>query len=153
MKTAIHAAAGVSAMFIIGVFLAATLWVEWLGQHEAITRVKSLIVMPGLPVLIPCLMVAGGTGFRLSKDRRGRLLSIKKQRMPVLALNGLLVLVPCALVLNIWAGQGRFDSVFYGVQSLEVVAGLVNLVLMGLNVRDGLRLSGRLRNPGPNPVS
>ena len=58
---------------------------------------------------------------------------------------GLLVLVPCALVLNRWAAAGAFDAMFYAVQALELVAGAVNLTLMGLNIRDGLRISGRLR--------
>ena len=31
------------------------------------------------------------------------------------------------------------------MQAIELVAGAVNLTLMGLNVRDGLRMSGRLR--------
>jgi len=30
------------------------------------------------------------------------------------------------------------------VQVIELIAGATNLTLMGLNVRDGLRLSGRL---------
>jgi hypothetical protein len=31
------------------------------------------------------------------------------------------------------------------VQGLELVAGGTNLVLMGMNIRDGLTLSGRVR--------
>jgi hypothetical protein len=34
---------------------------------------------------------------------------------------------------------------FYVVQAIELIAGATNFVLMGLNVRDGLRMAGRLR--------
>ena len=67
--------------------------------------------------------------------------------MPVIALNGLLVLVPCALYLDRLASAGRFDGLFYAVQAVELVAGSVNLSLMALNMRDGLRLTGRLGLP------
>jgi hypothetical protein len=55
------------------------------------------------------------------------------------------VLVPCAIILDRWAAAGAFDASFYAVQAIELVAGAVNLTLMGLNVRDGLRMTGRLR--------
>jgi hypothetical protein len=67
--------------------------------------------------------------------------------MPFIAANGLLVLVPCAIVLNRWAAAGSFDTAFYAVQAIELLAGALNLALMGLNARDGLRLAGRLRRP------
>jgi len=43
------------------------------------------------------------------------------------------------------AAAGTFDATFYLVQGLELLAGATNLGLMGLNIRDGLRMSGRLR--------
>ncbi len=48
-------------------------------------------------------------------------------------------------MLNRWALAGSFDTTFYAVQALELLAGATNLTLMGLNVRDGLRMTGRLR--------
>lgn len=67
----------------------------------------------------------------------------KKKRMPFIAVNGLFVLVPSAIFLNRWAALGAFDTMFYLVQSVELVAGAANLTLMGLNIRDGLKISGR----------
>ena len=81
----------------------------------------------------------------MGKSRRGRLVDTKKKRMPFIAANGLLVLVPCAIFLNRWAAAGSFDTTFYVVQTIELIAGPINLVLMALNVRDGLRMAGRLR--------
>ena len=147
MKHRTHAIAGVLAMMLIGLFMTATLYTEIFAGHEGAATVKSLIVVPGLFILIPCLMAVGGSGFNLARGRGGRLVAVKKKRMPFIAMNGLLVLIPCALVLNIWAGQGRFDGGFYALQSVELLAGAVNLGLMSLNLRDGLRLAGRLRKP------
>lgn len=62
---------------------------------------------------------------------------------------GILVLVPSAIFLNLWAAQGMFDTRFYLVQGLELLAGAINLRLMGLNIRDGLCLSGRMRYHKP----
>jgi hypothetical protein len=71
--------------------------------------------------------------------------------MPVIAGNGLLILVPAALVLDRWAAAGAFDARFYVVQAVELLAGGTNLTLMGLDMRDGLRLSGRFRPRSPEP--
>ena len=35
------------------------------------------------------------------------------------------------------------DATFYAVQVVELVAGALNLALLGMNLRDGLRLTGR----------
>jgi hypothetical protein len=40
--------------------------------------------------------------------------------------------------------------VFYAVQALELAAGATNLVLMGMNMRDALRMSERLRAALPD---
>jgi hypothetical protein len=64
--------------------------------------------------------------------------------MPFIAANGLLILVPAAVFLALRAQAGLLDGVFYGVQAVELAAGAANLTLIGLNIRDGLRL-GRLR--------
>ena len=67
------------------------------------------------------------------------------KRMRFIAINGIGILIPCAILLNNWAASGRFDTPFYAVQGVELLAGAVNIGLMGLNIRDGLLLAGRLR--------
>lgn len=108
-------------------------------------QLKALVVAPGLWILIPAMAAAGGSGMFLGTSRKGRLVEAKKKRMPLIAANGLLVLIPCAIVLNRWAAAGSFDTIFYVVQAIELIAGATNFALMGLNVRDGLRMAGRLR--------
>jgi len=111
-----------------------------------VAQLKSLIVTPGLWIMVPLMAAAGGSGVFLARSRKGRLVDAKKKRMPYIAANGLLVLVPCAIMLNRWAAAGSFDATFYAVQVIELVAGAINLTLMGLNARDGLRMAGRLRS-------
>mgnify|MGYP003546656313 len=141
----VHFIAGLLAIVTIAAFFIATIIVELFGAPEAVATVKALIVMPGLFILVPAIAATGASGFFLSKSRQGRLVEIKKRRMPFIAANGLVVLIPCAIFLNRWASAGTFDSTFYLVQSLELLAGVVNLTLMGLNIIDGLKMSGRFR--------
>jgi len=140
-----HFIASLVATLTIATFFISTILVELFGSHEAVATVKSLIVLPGLFILVPAIAATGGSGFYLSKSRQGRLVDAKKKRMPFIAANGLLVLIPCAIFLNRWAAAGTFDTTFYLVQGLELLAGAVNLSLMGLNIRDGLKMSGRFR--------
>lgn len=145
MLKQVHFIAGLLATLTIAAFFLSTVVVEVFGSAEAVAAVKALIVMPGLFILVPAIAATGGSGYFLSKSRQGRLVEIKKRRMPFIAANGLLVLMPCAIFLNHSASAATFDSTFYLVQSLELLAGAVNLALMGLNIRDGLKMSGRFR--------
>lgn len=147
MPRRIHLIAGLLAPLCIAIFFSSTVLVELFGSHADIAHLKSLIVTPGLWILLPCLAVTGASGMFLGRSRRGRLIDAKKKRMPIIAANGLLVLVPCALFLNGWAAAGSFDTTFYVIQALELVAGATNMTLLALNIRDGLRLAGRLRAP------
>ena len=140
-----HFIAGLLATLTIATFFLSTVIVELFGSHEAVAIVKSLIVMPGLFILVPAIAATGGSGFALSKSRQGRLVDSKKKRMPFIAANGLLVLLPSAIFLDRWASSGSFDTAFYLVQGVELLAGAVNLTLMGLNIRDGIKMSGRFR--------
>lgn len=152
MPKRIHLIAGILAPICIAAFFSSTVLVELFGSHAAVAHLKSLIVTPGLCILIPCLAAAAGTGMYLGKSRRGRLVDNKKARVPFIAANGLLVLVPCAIVLNRWASAGSFDTTFYVVQALELLAGATNVTLLALNVRDGLRLTARLRASAAAPA-
>lgn len=146
----VHFIAGILATMTIAMFFLTTIVVELFGSQSAVATVKSLIVMPGLLILVPAIAATGGSGFTLSKSWRGRLVEAKKQRMPFIAANGLLVLLPSAIFLDRWASEGAFGGTFYLLQGMELLAGAVNLTLMSMNIRDGLRMSGRFRAmPGP----
>ncbi len=139
----IHAAAGVIGFLCILTFWTSTVASELFGSHETITAVKHAVLW-GMWLLVPSMAAAGGTGFKLLGSRTDALALAKKRRMMVIGPNGVLVLIPCAFYLANLAAKGQFTATFYAVQAIELVAGLVNLTLMGLNIRDGLRLTGRI---------
>jgi hypothetical protein len=59
----------------------------------------------------------------LAKGQRAGLVGAKIKRMPLIAANGILILIPSALFLASKARASKFDSAFYAVQALELVAG------------------------------
>jgi phosphatidylglycerophosphate synthase len=139
----VHRFAAAIAMACMATFFSATVLVELFGSVEFISTVKRLIVWPGLLILVPSIAFTGASGFALAKGRNGVLVSRKRKRMPFIGMNGILILIPCAVLLNLWASAGVLDTRFYVVQAIELIAGAVNLTLMGLNMRDGFRMRGK----------
>lgn len=81
----------------------------------------------------------------MAAGRRAPLLRRKRRRTVLVALVGIVVLVPCAVVLRIMAVDGDFGTTFATIQAVELAGGLVNLTLLGLNARDGRRLTASSR--------
>jgi hypothetical protein len=145
MKSRLHGLLGTIALLCIAAFWTSTAVSELFLDQAAIVAVKNGI-LAAMWVLIPAMAATGASGFALAGARRGRLLDAKKRRMRIVAANGLLVLLPSAFGLAAMANAGRFDAAFYALQAVELAAGAVNAVLLVLNLRDGLRLSGRIAN-------
>ncbi|MCG9695037.1 hypothetical protein L1D55_25585 [Vibrio sp. Isolate22] len=137
MKPIIHRIAALTATLCVATFFTSTLLVELFGTLESVKLVKSMIVFPGLFILVPAIAITGATGAAMAKKRKGKIVERKSKRMPIIAFNGIVILIPAAYFLNQWASLGEFDSVFYGVQVLELIAGATNLTLMSLNIMDG----------------
>lgn len=144
MTKIIHPVAGTIALLTIVTFWLSTVFSELFGSEATVIAVKTAIPW-GFLLLIPALAAVGGSGFALAKGRRVGLVGTKARRMPFIAANGILVLIPAALFLAYKASRAEFDGYFYAVQALELVAGAANITLLGLNMRDGLRMKGRLR--------
>lgn len=144
MKSIIHALAGITAMLIIASFWSATLVSEIFLDAAAVSSVKQAIVY-GLFLLVPFMAATGGTGFVLAKSRQSLLVEQKRKRMAIIGANGLLLMIPVALFLNSKAAAAEIDAVFYAVQLMELLVGVVQLTLMGMNFRDGLKLAGKWR--------
>ncbi|MDC3962398.1 hypothetical protein [Polyangium jinanense] len=144
MKRTVHAVAGGVAITTVASFMTSTLVAELTGNHSLIVAVKRFILF-GLGVLIPAMAIAGGTGNSLSANRKGRLIDAKRRRMKFIAANGLLILVPSALVLYRLASAGSFGVTFVVIQIIELAAGATNVFLLSRMIRDGFRLSGRFR--------
>jgi len=144
MTKIVHPLAGALATLTIATFWLSTVLSELFGSQTLITSVKTAIPW-GFLLLVPALAAAGGSGFALARERQGAaLVASKMKRMRIIAANGVLILIPSALFLASKAKAGEFDAAFYAVQALELVAGATNLALLGLNMRDGLKLTGRL---------
>ena len=126
MNTNTHRFAGGIAFLAIITFWTSTILVELFGSHESIALVKRGIIW-GMILLIPVVITTGGSGGILGKQRGGKLVAKKKKRMPIIAMNGMLVLVPSAIFLDRWASRGEFDGIFYTIQALELIAGSLNL--------------------------
>lgn len=139
----LHPIAGIIGMATIATFWLSTVAVEAFGGPGAVLAVKTAILW-GLLLLVPALAVTGATGLRMAGRSAHARIAAKRRRMPFIALNGLLVLIPCAVFLHARAAAGDFGNTFALVQGIELLAGAANLALMGLNLRDGLALTGRI---------
>lgn len=142
MKRNIHAAAGVLAFLFVAAFWTSTVVSELFLDDGAVTSVKVAITYAFI-AFIPCMAITGATGFAMGGKSTSPILVAKRRRMPIIGANGLLVLIPAAIFLSIKAQAGEFDTAFYTVQVLELLAGATNLFLVGLNIRDGRQMSRR----------
>lgn len=143
MTKIVHPLAGALALLTIATFWVSTAISELFGSQALITSVKTAIPW-GLLLLVPALAATGGSGFALASGRRAKLIEGKMKRMKIIVANGILVLIPSALFLASRARASDFDAAFYAVQALELVAGAINIVLLSLNMRDGLKMKARL---------
>ena len=143
MKKRVHAIAGGIGFLMILTFWTSTAISELFTDHETIAAVKALI-LKGMFILIPAMAIVGGSGMAMGRRRKDAPARAKKKRMPIIAVNGLFVLLPAAWFLAGKAAAGEFDSTFYAVQTIELIAGAANLTMMGLNIRDGLKMTGRI---------
>ncbi len=148
MLKRIHPLAGNIAFLMILTFWTSTVVAELFLPVAAVVAVKQAIPW-GLLILVPALAITGASGFRIAGAASDPRIAAKKRRMPFIAGNGVLILIPAALGLSVLASRQEFDGLFYAVQAVELIAGAVNLALMSLNIRDGLRLTGRLNNSRP----
>lgn len=144
MIRTVHKTAALGALALIATFFLSTAAVELFGSHEAIAFVKRSIWY-GIFLLIPLMAAAGISGTLLAKGRRAPEVARKRRRMPLIALNGVVVLVPAAYWLDTFASRGDFSSLFYTLQGVELLFGGLNIFLMIKNVRDGRKVSQKNR--------
>ncbi len=142
MKSKLHAIAGGVALLTITIFWLSTLAAELSGNAATIAAVKAAI-LAGMVVLIPAMALAGASGFSLGRGWKSPVVARKRTRMKIIAANGLLILLPSAFFLAGRAQVGLLDATFFAVQALELVAGAVNIALLSLNMRDGMRIRRR----------
>ncbi|NYT22939.1 hypothetical protein H0A73_04945 [Alcaligenaceae bacterium] len=147
MKRKVHATAALLALLFLTAFWISTVIAELFLSETAVAQVKHGIAY-ALLGFIPVMIATGASGFAMGGKSMQPLIAAKRRRMPFIGGIGLLILAPAAIFLSMRAQAGLFDSIFYGVQALELVAGAVNVALISLNFRDGLRLRYRKHLPG-----
>ena len=135
----IHGTAAFIALLCIVTFWLSTVISELFLSHSAVATVKRAILY-AFVLLVPAIMATGMTGMKLGGKSSYPPIAAKRRRMPFIAANGVLILIPCAIFLSQRAGAGIFDGVFYAVQALELLAGAVNITLMALSIRDARNL-------------
>src|SRR5437016_2550018 len=134
MTRIVHPVAGALALLTIATFWLSTFLSELFASEAAVVAVKTAIPW-GFLLLIPALAATTGSGLAVAKGRRSGAIGNKLNRMPLIAANGVLVLIPAALFLAAKAKAGEFDGAFYAIQGLELIAGAANIVLLSLNMR------------------
>ncbi|MEM0517210.1 MULTISPECIES: hypothetical protein [Aequorivita] len=135
----IHIATTVIAALTIANFFTFSLIAEIIGDADFIKQVKTVILYC-LPVLIIAMPLLALSGKRLAGKSINPLVLQKQKRMKFVAINGLL-LISLAIYLYYHANFKTIDTTFFTVQGIELLLGAVNLSLIGLNIRAGLRLS------------
>lgn len=136
----IHKISAATAFILVFSFFSSSLLVELFGDHQAILLVKTVILY-AIVLLIFAMALTGITGAKMAPKAKSGPIGSKKKRMPFIAANGLLILVPAAIYLQHLASTEQFSSLFYTVQAIELIVGAINLTLMSLNIRDGRKLT------------
>lgn len=146
----LHAAGSTVGLVIITAFFVSTIVAEIGGDPGTIIRVKTGIFY-ALFALVPIMAVAGATGRRLAGMSQAPVVQRKMRRMRLVGINAVVVLIPCVVALYWLASHGSFGWEFAAVQAAELAAGAANIVLLGLNLRDGLRMRGARARGGRAP--
>ncbi|WP_341669497.1 hypothetical protein [Alcaligenes sp. SDU_A2] len=139
MKRTLHATAALLSVLCIAVFWTSTLLAELFASPYTVACVKQWIAW-ALLGFVPLIMLTGATGWAMGGRSSDPRIRAKRRRMPLIAALGMLILAPSAVFLSLRAQANLFDPLFYSVQALELVAGAINMALIVLNVRDGLRM-------------
>ena len=137
-----HIAATAVATLTISCFFTFSLIAEIIGDPLFIKQAKTGILYC-LPIMLIAMPILGLSGKKLAGNSKNPVIVQKMKRMKLVALNGVL-LISLAIYLYYHAVYKTIDTTFLYVQIAELLIGGINLSLIGLNIRAGMQLSGRL---------
>jgi len=140
----IHKTAAILALILIASFQISTIFAELFAPTAEIAQVKNTILM-FVPVLMLTMMATGISANKLYSGAVTGRFKTKQIRMKIAAINGIFILFPAAILLARWSEHGQFDGLYWAVQITEILAGLINLAMIGLNIRDGIRLGNKTK--------
>ncbi|UZR99469.1 hypothetical protein [Chondrinema litorale] len=139
----IHLLATAIAVIIILTFFTSSVFAELNGEETFIKTVKTSIFY-ALPLLLIAMPTLGISGNKLAGKSTNQEVLQKQKRMKLIVFNGI-VLISLASFLYYRVSFKEIDVVFFYVQMAEFAFGIGNLVLIGLNIKSGMKLSGRLK--------
>lgn len=142
----LHVIATIGAVITISTFFIVSVRAEIIAEEGLIQDVKTRILycLPILIVLMPCLAISGR---KLAGQSKHPVIIKKMTRMKLVMANGI-ILVSLAIFLYYRANYIVIDSTFLYAQIAEFIFGLSNLALLGLNIKTGLQLTGRIKRKG-----
>lgn len=140
----IHKIAATLAFLFITSFLTSTIIADIFATPAQIAQVKQTILLC-IPGLILAMIATGKSAKILYPGTMTGAFKVKQRRMKIAAVNGTLILLPAAILLAKWSALDQFDSLYWSVQILEIIAGVTNLTMLGLNIRDGIRLGRKAK--------
>jgi len=135
----LHKFAAIGAMVIIALFFLSTLISEIFLGVEEIVFVKIAITYL-IPFLVIFMALTGISGNKLGKKINSKEVLAKQKLIKIVAVNGILVLIPLAFTLRSYAENLEFTLFFWSLQILELIAGATNLFLMSKLARLGKEL-------------
>jgi hypothetical protein len=136
-----HLLATSVAVLTISTFFTSSLMAEILGQELIVRTVKTGILY-ALPLLVAAMITLAVTGNKLAGSSRHPEVLRKQRRMKFIATNGM-ILVTLAVFLYYQATYQAIDAFFLSAQLAELALGFINLLLIGSNIKAGLKLSAR----------
>ncbi|MDO6500749.1 hypothetical protein [Photobacterium sanguinicancri] len=140
----VHRLAGIIALLMITTFFTSSVVTDLFGSYATITLVKQTILQ-WVAVLVLSMMVVGISGKKLYPAEPKGVLAVKAMRLKIAAFNGVVILIPAAYFLAAWSAEGLFDARYWLLQVVELLAGATNATMIGLNIRDGVRLGKKPR--------
>jgi hypothetical protein len=147
----IHIAATIVAAITIATFFSISLVAELSGEEAFRRKVKEGILY-SLPLMIVAMPILNISGNKLASKSQNPTVLAKRKRMKIIVVNGL-CLISLACFLYYRSHYGVIDRLFHTAQILEFALGLTNLVLIVVNAKNGLELSGRLKKTQPTKTS
>ncbi|KXI22765.1 hypothetical protein [Photobacterium sanguinicancri] len=140
----VHRLSGIIALLMITTFFTSSVVADLFGSYETITLVKQTILQ-WVAVLVLSMMVVGISGKKLYPAVPKGVLAVKAMRLKIAAFNGVVILIPAAYFLAAWSAEGLFDTRYWLLQVIELLAGATNATMISLNIRDGVRLGKKPR--------
>jgi len=140
----VHVTATIIASLTIGSFFCFSLIAEITGKDLFIQQVKAGILYC-LPILLVAMPMLAISGKKLAGNSNSPVVATKTKRMKLIAFNGL-ILISLAIYLYYHATFKTIDKTFLYFQIGELLIGALNLGLIVLNIKSGLKLSGKSEN-------